>query len=248
MIQLKTLEDIKYIKEAGQIIYETACALKKIIAEGITTQELDLLAQEIIAARKARPAFLGYHGFPAALCISVNEEVIHGIPGKRKLKAGDIVGIDIGVDYKGYIADAAFTLPVGLISREDEKLLKVTEDCLYLGLAQAQVGKRIGDISWAIFNHARASGLEVVREYCGHGVGFSLHEEPQIYNYPAQGPNPKLKPGMVIAIEPMVNAGTWEVEVLADSWTVVTKDRRKSAHFEHTVAILEDRQEILTAW
>lgn len=248
MIQLKTLEDIKYIREAGQIIYETACALKKTLAEGITTQELDLLAQKIIASHKARPAFLGYHGFPGALCISINEEVIHGIPGKRRLIAGDIVGIDIGVDYKGYIADAAFTLPVGLISKEDERLIKVAKECLDLGLEQAQAGRRIGDISLAIYNHARAAGFEVVREYCGHGVGFSLHEEPQIYNYPAQGPNPRLKAGMVIAVEPMINAGTWEVEVLPDNWTVVTKDRKKSAHFEHTVAIFEDRCELLTAW
>lgn len=248
MIQLKTAEEIKYIREAGEILYHAACALRKAFAPGISTGELDAIARQVIEKHGGTPAFLGYHGFPASLCISVNEEVIHGIPGKRKLVTGDIVGIDIGVVFRGYVADAAFTLPVGVISAEDARLLAVTEECLNRGIGQAKVQNRIGDISEAVFDHARSHGFDVVREYCGHGVGFSLHEDPQIFNYPAHGPNPKLKEGMVVAIEPMVNAGTWKVRVLDDDWTVVTTDGKKSAHFEHTVAVLADRTEILTRW
>lgn len=248
MIQLKTIEDINFIREAGNILYETVCVIKKSFGPGITTLEIDRLAAQEIQRHGAQAAFLGYHGYPASLCISVNEEVIHGIPGKRRLTDGDIVGIDIGVTYKGYVADAALTLPVGKVSPEDEKLLTVTEECLERGIGMARAGNRIGEISEAVYDHARANDFDVVREYCGHGVGFSLHEDPQIFNYPAHGANPKLKAGMVVAIEPMVNAGTWKVRVLQDNWTVVTADKKKSAHFEHTVAVFGDHTEILTRW
>jgi methionyl aminopeptidase len=248
MIQLKSDDDIAYIKEAGEILYEAVRAMRAAIAPGITTHELDAIAKHEIVKRGATPAFLGYHGYPASVCISINEEVIHGIPGKRRLSPGDIVGLDIGVVFRGYIADAAVTIPVGDIEEKERLLLTVTEECLYRGIEKARAGNRARDISEAIYSHATAHGFDVVREYCGHGVGFELHEDPQIFNYPASGPNQKLKEGMVIAIEPMVNMGTWKVKLLSDGWTVVTDDGRKSAHFEHTIAIRKDGAEILTRW
>jgi methionyl aminopeptidase len=248
MIQLKTKEDIKLIREAGLILFEALQAARKSFADGTTTLELDRIIHHEITSRGARPAFLGYQGYPAALCISVNEEVIHGIPGNRKLRAGDVVGLDVGVEFRGRIADAAVTWGLGALTAADQLLLKTTEECLSLAIAKALAGNRVGDLSEAVFNHARERQFEVVREYCGHGVGFSLHEDPQIYNYPSPGPNPKLKAGMVVAIEPMVNAGTWKVKVLEDDWTVVTADGKKSAHFEHTIAITDGPAEILTRW
>jgi methionyl aminopeptidase len=248
MIQIKTPSDIACIREAGNILHEAVDAMRKAFSAGITTLELDQIAHDAIVRQGGKPVFLGYYGYPASVCISVNEEVIHGIPGKRKLLEGDIVGLDLGVVFKGFVADAALTLPVGSIGERDRLLLKVTQECLARGIEQARAGNRVRDISEAIHAHAVDHGFEVVREYCGHGVGFALHEDPQIFNYPSPGANQKLKEGMVLAIEPMVNAGTWKVKVLADGWTVVTLDKSRSAHFEHTVAILNDHTEILTRW
>ena len=248
MIRLKNAAEIAKIKDASIILSETFAALKSLIQEGITTAELDTVARNFIESRGAKPSFLGYLNYPASICISINEEVIHGIPGRRKLKEGDRVGLDLGVNLNGYFSDAAATYAVGKTSREREKLLKLAEGCLYRGIDQAVVGNRINDISGAIQKHAQENGMEVVRRYCGHGVGFSPHEDPQIPNYISTGPNPRLKPGMVLALEPMVNEGTWEVKILEDNWTVVTVDHSDSAHFEHTIAILKDRTEILTSF
>ena len=246
MIRLKNIEEIQRIGDAGKILAETYTELEKIVCAGISTREIDQAAHDFVMRRGARPAFLNYRDFPASICTSINEEVIHGIPGSRKLQNGDIIGLDFGVDLKGYIADAAVTLPVGKVNPEAQKLLKVTEECLNLGIAQARCGNRIKHISEAIYNHAKSNNFDVVRKYCGHGVGFEVHEDPQIMNYPGPGGNPRIKKGMVLAIEPMVNQGTHDVEVLEDEWTVVTADSSLSAHFEHTIAVLEDHIRILT--
>jgi methionyl aminopeptidase len=248
MIKLKNRAEIERIRAASRILTETLRELVRIIDDGITTLDLDRAARSCIENRGGKPAFLGYLDFPAAICISVNEEVIHGIPGKRRLRRGDIISLDLGVDLGGYFSDAAVTVGVGDISPERETLVRVTRECLEHGIAQAVAGNRISDISRAVQGHARANGLEVVRQFCGHGVGFSQHEDPQIPNYVSSGPNPRLKTGMVLAIEPMINAGTWEVTVQADNWTVVTADRLDSAHFEHTIAVMDDHPEILTAF
>lgn len=246
MIRLKNNEEIDIIADAGKIIAETYSELEKIITIGITTQEIDSFSYDFIKKRGGRPAFLGYHDFPASICTSVNEEVIHGIPGPRKLEDGDIIGLDLGVDLKGYIADAAVTLPIGVISAEAEKLIAVSKECLYLGLAQAKIGNRIKRISEVIYDCATRNGFDVVRKYCGHGVGYEVHEDPQIMNYVGPGANPRIKKGMVLAIEPMVNQGTYDIVVLEDDWTVVTADNKLSAHYEHTIAVYEDHVRILT--
>jgi len=248
MIALKTPHDIDGIRQSGGILHEAMQAMRKALAPGITTAEMDKIAESVITGRGAVPAFLGYYDYPASLCISVNEEVIHGIPGKRKLQEGDIVGLDPGVIYEGYFSDSAVTLPVGKAKSDDLKLIRVTEECLGRAIGMAVAGNRIRDISEAVYSHARDNGFDVVREYCGHGVGFSLHEDPQIYNFPHPGPNPKLKAGMVLAIEPMINSGTWKVKLLEDGWTVVTADGLKSSHCEHTVVVLENGNEALTRW
>lgn len=248
MIQLKTASDIAWIREAGNILGEAIEAVKRSLSEGVTTRELDRILRHEIEKRGGRPAFLGYQGYPASLCISINDQVIHGIPGNRKLENGDVVGLDVGVVYRERIADAAVTLGLGNVSAADRALLKTTEECLERAIAVIRAGNRISDISAAVYNHARSRDFEVVREYCGHGVGFSLHEDPQIYNYPSSGPNPKLRAGMVVAVEPMVNAGTWKVKVLDDDWTVVTADGKKSAHFEHTIAVTDGPPDVLTRW
>jgi len=246
MIRLKNDAEIDRIREAGSILGQTLGKLKTMAKEGITTAELDDFARDFVRGHGAEPAFLGYMDFPASLCVAINEQVIHGIPGKTKLKNGDIVGLDLGVNVGGYYADAAITVPVGEISAEREKLIQVGRECLAMGIEQAVCGNRISHISQAIYNHARSNSFSVVRQYCGHGVGFSQHEDPQIPNYVSRGPNPRLKPGMILALEPMINRGTWEVQILDDNWTVVTADRRDSAHFEHTIAIHKDHTEILT--
>jgi methionyl aminopeptidase len=246
MIQLKTKDDIRRIRDSGFILSQTFTHLEKHLAENITTSELDRIASEFIYKKGAVPTFLGYFNYPASICISINNEVIHGIPGERKLRPGDIVSIDLGVTFKGYISDAARTYGIGRITDQDKELIDVTRECLQRGIANAVSANRLGDISQAIYTHALDHGFQVVREFCGHGVGFALHEDPQIFNYPAAGPNKKLKAGMVLAIEPMLNRGTWQVRILDDGWTVITADGKNSAHFEHTVAILDDHTEILT--
>ena len=216
------------------------------VKEGITTGDLDGIAKNLIRKRRGRPAFLGYDGYPGALCTSVNHQVIHGIPGKYRLREGDIIGLDLGIEFKGFFSDRAITVPVGKISRAAEALIKVAKECLRLGIDAARVGNRIKDISRAIFQHATDHNCGVVREFCGHGVGLAIHEEPQVHNFVAPGPNPRIRAGMVLAIEPMINAGGGGIRILSDGWTVETKDRSLSAHFEHTVAILPEKTEILT--
>lgn len=234
------------MRQAGQIVGQTLQMLRKAISPGITTVQLDALAKRYIESCNAQPAFLGYRGFPASICASLNEEVVHGIPGLRRLKNGDIISIDVGVYYRGYYGDAAVTFPVGEVSPQALKLLEVTEQSLQEGLSKAYPGKRLYDISHAIQSYVESLGYSVVRNYVGHGIGSEMHEEPQIPNFGLPGKGPRLEAGMVLAIEPMVNVGTWEVETLQDDWTVVTADRSLSAHFEHTVAILEDGPTILT--
>jgi methionyl aminopeptidase len=246
MIRLKNQDEIGKIREAGYILSETMERLKAMVEDGIPTADLDAFSRDYIRSRGGEPAFLGYMNFPASVCISINHEVIHGIPGKTRLREGDIVGLDLGVNLGGYFADAAVTVPVGRVSAARRQLIRVTRECLKLGIEQAVCGNRISHISRAIYDHARSNSYEVVRQYCGHGVGFSQHEEPQIPNYVSSGPNPRIKPGMILALEPMINRGEWQVQLLDDKWTVVTADHSDSAHFEHTIAIHKDHTEILT--
>jgi methionyl aminopeptidase len=248
VIIIKTNAEIDLMRQAGRVVAETLSELGKLIKPGMMTIQLDSFAERYIRKCGARPAFLGYCGFPASICTSINEEVVHGIPGKRRLQRGDVVSIDAGAFYKGYCGDAAITIPVGKISSLAERLLEVTKKALYVGIEKAVPGNRLSDISHAIQTHVEAEGFSVVRNYVGHGIGTEMHEEPQIPNFGLPGRGPLLKEGMVLAIEPMVNAGGWEVETLDDRWTVVTKDRSLSAHFEHTVAILGDGPEILTSF
>lgn len=246
MIELKNPSQIAIMRKAGKIVADTLELMRENVRSGVTTGELDRLAEEYIRKCGAIPAFKGYNGFPSSLCTSVNEEVVHGFPGLRTLQSGDIISIDCGAIYDGYVGDAAITLPVGEISEEYQKLLQVTEESLYKGIAQAAQGNRLYDISHAIQTYVEAHGLSVVRDYVGHGIGRAMHEDPQVPNYGKPGRGPRLAIGMVLAIEPMVNLGTYEVKVLNDHWTVVTKDGKASAHFEHTVAITENGPEILT--
>ncbi len=246
MIILKSPDEIKRMADAGRIVAEALEEIRKSIAPGVTTKELDGLAESYILSKKAKPAFKGYRGYPATACTSVNEQVVHGIPSSLKLKAGDIISLDIGVDLNGYFGDAAVTLPVGQISGKVEKLLSVTKKALEEGIEKAVPGNRLSNISSAIQKCSEAGGYSVVRNFVGHGIGRSLHEEPQIPNFGKSGEGPTLREGMTLAIEPMVNAGGWEVEILNDGWTAVTKDRRLSAHFEHTIAITKNGQQILT--
>jgi methionyl aminopeptidase len=246
MIVLKSDRELAYMRDAGRIVAETHAELKKAVAPGITTLELDQIAEDYITQKGATPAFKGYHGFPASICASINEEVVHGIPGLRALESGDIISIDIGAVINGYYGDAAQTLPVGTISDDALNLLKVTEEALYKGIEQVKVGNRLTDISHAIQRHAEDNGYSVVRDYVGHGIGTKMHEAPQVPNFGLPGHGPRLKPGMCLAIEPMVNMGTYEVETLLDNWTVVTQDKQLSAHFEHSVAVTEKGPLILT--
>jgi methionyl aminopeptidase len=245
--RLKSCQDIGRIRESAALLRETLGMLRRHVGPGVTTRQLNDIAADHLAACGARPSFFGYMDYPAAMCISINDEVIHGIPGKRRLRDGDLVGLDLGVEIDGYFADAALTVPVGRISVELQRLLDTTRECLRLGIAQAVAGNRVRDVSRAIYHHARNADYGVVRQFCGHGLGFAVHEDPQVPNYPGSGENPRLKPGMVLAVEPMLNAGTGEISVLADGWTVVTGDGLPSAHFEHTIAIFKDRTEVLTA-
>ena len=246
MIIIKTKEEIEYLRESNQIVAHILNDLRKIVQPGITTKELDSYADKRIKDSGAIPAFKGYRNFPASLCISVNEQIVHGIPGPRKLKEGDIVSIDLGVIHKGFYGDAAITMPVGKISDEAAKLLDVTEKALYKGIESANAGKRLYDISHAIQTCVEEQNFSVVRDFVGHGVGRDLHEEPQIPNFGEPNRGVKLKAGMVMALEPMVNIGTWRVRVESDGWTAVTADKSLSAHFEHTIAITENGPDILT--
>jgi len=246
MIIIKSSREIQLMREAGRIVAEALEKLREAVKPGITTGELDRLAEEVIVGNGARPLFKGYGGFPANICTSINEEVVHGIPSLRLLKPGDIISIDIGAEKNGYCGDAAITLPVGDVDEEALKLLEVTETALMKGIEQAREGNRLTDISHAIQVHAESHGFSVVREYVGHGIGRKMHEDPKVPNYGAPGRGPRLASGMVLAIEPMVNIGTYHVQVKQDGWTVITQDRKRSAHFEHTVAVSDNGPEILT--
>ena len=246
MISIKTPREIELLKVAGEITGSTHNYLKQFIKPGITTKELDKLAEEYIVKRGATPSFKNYNGFPGSICTSINNEVVHGIPSNRKLKNGDIISIDIGACYHGYHGDSAWTYPVGSISKEKEYLLYHTEKALFEGLSAVKAGIRVGDIGYAISKYAGKYKLGVVKELVGHGVGNHLHEEPDVPNYGKKGTGPVLKSGMVIAVEPMLNLGTAEVFMLDDDWTIITGDDKPSAHFEHTILITDDGYEILT--
>ncbi len=246
MIICKTEREIEIMRHAGEIVALTHQLLKEHIKPGVTTKELDKIAEKFIRSHNAKPSFKGYNGFKGSICASVNEELVHGIPGGRVLKEGDIISLDIGAEYNGYHGDSAWTYAVGTISDEDQRLLDVTEASLYKGLEQARAGARLSDISHAIQAYAEPFGFSIVREYVGHGVGQDLHEDPQIPHYGPPGKGPRLKTGMVLAIEPMINAGTRYVRTLADNWTVVTVDGKQCAHFEHTIAITDSGYDILT--
>ncbi len=246
MIYLKSPEQIEAIRKSNEIVAEALAFIEKFIEPGVETRLLDREIENFIRKKKAKPAFKGLYGFPAASCISVNDVVVHGIPGKYKLQEGDIVGIDIGVELDGYFGDAAYTFLVGNVKPEVKRLCQITQESLYLGIEQARVGNRVGDISAAIQEHVEKHGYSVVREFVGHGVGIKPHEDPQVPNYGKRGSGMKLKAGMVIAIEPMINMGTHEVYIERDKWTVRTADGKPSAHYEHSVAILEDGPVILS--
>lgn len=248
MITIKSAQEIEYMRQAGRIVFETHELLKKAIKPGITTKELDNIAEEYILSQGGTPSFKGYNGFPASICASVNNEVVHGIPSLKKIKDGDIISIDIGVIYRGYHGDAARTHPVGQVSEEAESLIRVTRESFYEGIKFAVEGNRLSDISSAIQRYVEMHGYSVVRDLVGHGIGQEMHEEPHIPNYGKPGRGPRLRAGMTLAIEPMVNMGKYHVRVLPDQWTVVTADGSLSAHYEHTVVITHSEPELLTRY
>ncbi len=246
MIVLKSDDEIKRMADACRIVAEVLEGIRERVVPGVTTKDLDGFAESYIRSKGARPAFKGYRGYPASVCTSINEQVVHGIPSSARIREGDIISLDIGVEYNGFYGDAAVTLPVGSIRKEAKKLLSVTERALESGMEKAVAGNRLSDISSAIQQCVESEGFSVVRNFVGHGIGRELHEEPQVPNFGRPGEGPELVPGMTLAIEPMVNAGNWEVLILNDGWTAVTKDRSLSAHYEHTVAITKNGLDILT--
>lgn len=246
MITIKSKREVELLKIAGNIVYQTHQYLKPYIKEGITTKELDKLAEDFIQSKNATPSFKGYEGFPSTLCTSINSEVVHGFPSDRKLKNGDIISIDIGACYKGYHGDSAWTYIVGEVDDKTKKLLEDTEKSLFVGLAQVKPGNRIGDIGYAIEQYAHKHNLGVVRELCGHGVGTSVHEDPEVPNYGIPNTGPRLKEGMVIAVEPMLTLGRPDIFIHDNDWTIDTQDGSLSAHFEHTVVVTKDGYQILT--
>lgn len=245
-IRLKNEKQLAGIRESCRLLAETHARLRPLVVPGALPRDIDAVAREHIEANGGRPAFLGYHGFPASICFSLNEAVIHGIPDSTPLRNGDVVSIDCGIELNGYYSDSAMTVVAGETTPEVSELMRVAEESLELGIQAAVSGNRVKDISAAIYEHNKAHGYGIVRPYCGHGVGLSLHEDPQVPNYVGRGPNPRLKPGMVLALEPMINLGSDDVEVLEDDWTVVTADNSISVHFEHTVAIHADHTEVMT--
>lgn len=248
MIVCRSAAELERMREAGRLVGEVLTELAGLVAPGVTTADLDDAAERRIRQAGATPAFKGYHGYPATICASINEEVIHGIPsGRRVLNEGDVISIDVGASLDGYFGDSAITLPVGQVSEQAAALLRVTEESLYKAIERVKVGGRISDIGHAVQQHVEAYGFSVVREFVGHGIGQRMHEEPQVPNYGEPGRGPRLVEGMVLAIEPMVNAGKPAVKVLADGWTAVTRDSSLSAHFEHTVAVTAEGPRILTA-
>jgi methionyl aminopeptidase len=248
VIELKSAREIGLMRRAGHILSEVMQRLRTTVKAGMTTLEIDADVEEFIRSKGARPAFKGYRGFPATVCISINEEVVHGIPSAhRHVKEGDIVGLDLGCIVEGYYADCAFTLAVGEVPARVQELLDVTRQSLELGIVECRPGRRLSDVSHAIQTHVERHGFSVVRAFVGHGIGRALHEEPQVPNFGDPGRGPQLRPGMVLALEPMVTMGSWEVRILDDGWTAVTKDGSLAAHFEHTIAVTESGPEVLTS-
>lgn len=247
-IHYKSDEEIELIRESSLLVSETLTLVAKHIKPGVTTKYLDKMAEEFIHSKNAIPAFKGYGGFPASLCISINEEVVHGIPGKREVKDGDVVSVDCGVLLHQYYGDSAFSFAVGEIPADTQKLMKVTKECLNLGIENAKVGNRLGDISHAVQEHAEKNGFSVVRDLVGHGIGKALHEKPEVPNFGKRGSGVVLKQGLVIAIEPMINLGRKQIKQLADGWTIRTADRKPSAHYEHTVAVRENGGEKMSTF
>jgi methionyl aminopeptidase len=247
MVTIKSPLEIEKMRASGRITASILTRLREEIRPGLQTLELDRLAAGLCKSKGVEPAFLGYAGFPFSVCVSINEEVVHGFPSKRKIKEGDIVSLDFGVISDRFYGDAALTVAVGRISRRAKELLEVTKECLDKGIEQAKPGNRLGDISFAVQDHAESHGFSVVRKFVGHGIGRAMHEEPQIPNYGRAGTGIELKPGMVLAIEPMINAGGYEVRIKSDGWTAVTSDGKLSAHFEHTVAVTEKGPLILSS-
>ena len=246
MVSIRSEQDMQDISEAGRILTEASSELINYIEPGMTTQDIDIFAEKLIKDKGGIPAFKGYRGFPASICISINEEVVHGIPGARQVELGDIVSVDMGVKHNGFFADMAFTLAMGKVNGRLKKLMDTTSEALDIGINQVKVDNHVSDISWAIQSYVESKGFSVVREFVGHGIGKELHEEPQIPNFGPPHQGSVLKEGMVLAIEPMVNMGSWEVEVQNNGWTAVTKDRLPSCHFEHTVAVTEEGPRVLT--
>jgi methionyl aminopeptidase len=247
LIILKSAEEIDAMRRAGRVVAQAHALVRELVKPGITTWDLDRAVEEFLLKQNAVPAFKGYQGYPASTCASVNEVVVHGIPSKDVvLEEGSIISIDIGAFVDGFCGDSAWTYPVGSVAPEIQKLLTVSEEALFLGIERAQVGNRLSDISHAVQRHVETHGFSVVRDFVGHGIGRQMHEAPQIPNFGPPGRGPRLKPGMTLAIEPMVNAGGYQVDVLADNWTVVTRDKCWSAHFEHTVAVTDEGPVILT--
>jgi len=247
MVILKQPDEIDKARASSRIVAEVLSVLREKVKPGVTTRELDQIAEGVTEKRGARPAFKGYRGYPHSLCASVNEEVVHGMPSGRILKEGDIIGLDFGVLYHGFYGDAAITLPVGRVSEEAVRLMRVTEESLYAAIDQAASGNRLGDISAAVQKTAESAGFSVVRDFVGHGIGRNMHEDPQIPNFGKKGRGIELRTGMILAIEPMVNAGRYGVKILPDGWTVITADGSLSAHFEHSVAITDNGPEILSS-
>ena len=246
MISIKSDYEISLMKKAGNIVYKTHKYLEKYVKPGITTKELDKLAYDFIISQGATPSFLNYDGFPGTICTSVNDEVVHGIPSNRKLKNGDIVKLDIGACYKGYHGDSAWSYAVGEVSEDIKYLMEHTKESLYVGLKEVKPGNHIGDIGAAIEEYATKYKLGIVRELVGHGIGNDVHEEPDVPNYGTRGTGPVLKEGMAIAVEPMLNLGTHKIYILDDDWTIVTRDGKPSAHYEHTVVVTKDGYQIMT--
>lgn len=248
MIHLKTAEEIELLRQSSLLVGKTLAAVAREISEGVSTIALDKVAEEFIRDNGGVPAFKGYRGFPGSLCISVNSQVVHGIPGKYELKSGDIISVDCGVKMNGYYGDSAFTFPVGEVKQDILDLLRVTKESLYKGIEKSVAGNRMGDVSEAIQSHAEKHGYGVVRELVGHGVGKNLHEEPEVPNYGRRGSGPKLAAGLVIAIEPMINMGTKNVKQHSDGWTITTGDGKPSAHYEHTIAVGSNKADILSSF
>ncbi len=246
MVILKSPEEIEKMRASNLIVADILQQLRELVKPGVKTIELDRFAEEQARKRGAKPAFKGYRGYAHSLCTSINSVVVHGIPSERVLETGDILSLDFGIYYRGYYGDAALTVAVGAVAPTAEKLMRVTEEALYLGIEQARIGRRLGDVSAAIQQRVEAAGFSVVRDFVGHGIGKNLHEEPQVPNFGVKGKGVELKAGMVFAVEPMVNAGTYEVRVLGDGWTVETADGKISAHFEHSIAITDKGPVILS--